>query len=89
MTFQMRIDLLEAGIDCTVNARINAHEHHEWPIYPIPKHEGVDKKAHHEIDVLLQEGTRPDGFSPEERENLERFALECHSQAPEACQDGA
>ena len=40
------------------------------------------------MEELLQEGTWPDG-SPEERENLARLAPECHSQPPDACQDGA
>ena len=33
--------------------------HHEWPLYPIPEHEGVDMKALPEMEVLLQEGTWP------------------------------
>ena len=80
-------DLAEAGIDSTCNVSSNAHEHHEWPVYPIPKHEGVDMKALLEMEVLLQEGTWPDGFTPEERENLARLAPRCHSQPPDACQD--
>ena len=50
------------------------HMHHEWPLYPIPEHEGhprsmVDEKALLEMELLLQEGIRPDGFSTEERES--------------------
>ena len=41
------------------------------------------------MEVLLQEGTWPDGFSPEERENLACLAPKCHPRAPDACQDGA
>ena len=37
-------DLAAAGIDCTCNVSNHAHEHHEWPMYPIPKHEGADEK---------------------------------------------
>ena len=65
----------------------NAHEHHEWPVYPIPKHEGMDMKALLEMEVLLQEGTWPDGFSLEERENMAHLAPKCHPQAPDASQD--
>ena len=32
-------DLTTAGIDSTCNVN-NAHEHHEWPLYLIPEHEG-------------------------------------------------
>ena len=35
-------DLATAGIDSTCNLSNNAHEHHEWPLYPIPEHEGMD-----------------------------------------------
>ena len=66
-------DLAEAGIESTCNVSNNAHEHHEWPVYPIPEHEGVDMKALLEMRVLLQEGTWPDGFSPEERKSLAWF----------------
>ena len=82
-------DLAAAGIDSTCNVSNNAHEHHEWPLYPIPKHQGVDMKALLEMEVLLQDRKWPDGFSPEERENLARLAPQCHSQPPDACQDGA
>ena len=82
-------DLAAAGIDSTCNVSNNAHEHHEWPLYPIPEHEGMDMKVLLKIaEVLLQDGTWPDGFSPEERENLARLAPRCHSQPPDACQDG-
>ena len=54
-------DLAAAGIDSTCNVSKNAHEHHEWPLYPIPKHEGVDMKVLLGMEVLLQEGTWPDG----------------------------
>ena len=73
--------------------------HHKWPLCPVPElpkplcpvpeHEGVDEKALFEMEVLLQEGIWPDGFSPEERENLARVAPKSRSQAPEACQDSA
>ena len=46
-------DLAEAGIDSACNVSNNAHEHHEWPVYPILKHEGVDMKALREMEVLL------------------------------------
>ena len=46
-------------------------------------------KALLEMEVLLQDGKWPDEFSPEERENLARVAPKCHSQRPDACQDGA
>ena len=82
-------DLAAAGIDSTCHVSINAHEHHEWPLYPIPEHKGVDMKALLEMEVLLQDGPWPDGFSPEEQENLARLAPKCHSQPPDACQDGA
>ena len=82
-------DLIEAGIDSTCNVSNIAHEYHEWPLYPVPEHEGMDEKALLEMEVLLQEGTWPDGFSPAERENLARLAPECRCQAPEACQDSA
>ena len=49
-------DLIEAGIDSTCNVSNNAHEHHEWPLYPIPEHKGVDEKALLEMEVLLQKG---------------------------------
>ena len=49
--------LIEAGIDSTCNVSNNAHGHHEWPLYPIPEHEGVDEKALVGMEVLLQEGT--------------------------------
>ena len=65
-------DLAAAGIDSTCNVSNNAHEHHEWPLYPIPEHEGMDMKALLEMEVLLQDGTWPDGFSPEEREKSVR-----------------
>ena len=78
-------DLAAAGIDSTCNVSNNAHEHHEWPLYPIPEHEGMDMKTLLEMEVLLQEGTWPDGFSPEERENLARLTPKCHSQPPDAC----
>ena len=45
-----------AGIDSTCNVSNNAHEHHEWPLYPIPKHEGMDMKTLLEMKVLLQDG---------------------------------
>ena len=61
--------------------------HHEWPLYPIPEHEGMDMKALLEMEVLLQDGTWPDGFSPEERENLAHLAPKGHSQPLDACQD--
>ena len=38
---------------------------------------------------MLQEGTWPDGFSPEERENLARLDPKGLSQPTDACQDGA
>ena len=55
-------DLEAAGIDSTCNVSNNAHEHHEWPLYPIPNHEGVDENVLLEMRVLLQEagGTWPD-----------------------------
>ena len=34
--------LAAAGIDTTCNVSKNAHEHHEWPLHPIPEHEDVD-----------------------------------------------
>ena len=49
----------------------------------------MDMKALLEMEVLLQDGTWPDGFSPEDRENLARLAPKCHSQSPNACQNGA
>ena len=61
------------------------HDHHEWPLFPIPEHEDVDMKALVEIEVLLKEGTWPDGFSPEERQNLAYLTLKCHPQPPDAC----
>ena len=82
-------DLAAAGIDSFCNVSNNAHEHHEWPLYPIPEHQGVDMNALLEMEVLLQDRKWPDGFSPEERENLARLAPKCHSQPPDACQDGA
>ena len=45
-------------------------------------------KALLELEVLLRDGTWPDGLSPEERENLACMAAKCHSQPPDACQDG-
>ena len=63
-------DLAPAGIDSTCDVSNNAHEHYERPLYPVPEHEGVDMKALLEMEVLLQDGTWPDGFSPEERENF-------------------
>ena len=45
-----------------------------------PQREGVDEK---QMEMLLTEGTWPDGFSPEERENLARLAPNGHSQPPE------
>ena len=77
------------GIDSTCNVSNNAREHHEWPLYPIPEHEGVDIKSLLEMEVLLQDGKWPDEISPEEHENLARLAPKCHSQLPDACQDGA
>ena len=85
MTFQMRIWQKLAS---TLLVSNNALEHHEWPLYPISRHEGVDIKALLEMEVLLQEGAWPDGFSPEESENL-AYLAKCHSQLPGACQDGA
>ena len=70
-------DLAEDGIDSAWSVNNNAHEHHEWHLYPIPEHKGMDMKALLEMEVLLQEGTWPDGFSPEERENLARLAPQC------------
>ena len=46
-------DLATAGIDSACNVSNNALEHHEWPLYPIPGHEGVDMKALLEMEVLL------------------------------------
>ena len=53
-------DLAAAGIDSTCNVSNNAHEHHEWPLNPIPEHEGM---ALLEKEVLLQNGTWPDGLA--------------------------
>ena len=80
-------DLAAARNDSICNVSNNAHEHHEWPLYPIPEHEGMDMKALLEMEVLLQDGIWPDGFSPEEREDLARLAPTGHSELPDACQD--
>ena len=82
-------DLEVARIDSTCNVSNNVHEHQEWPSYPIPEHKGVDEKEFSAMEVLLEEGTGPDGCSPEERENRARVAPKSHPQAPDACQDGA
>ena len=71
-------DLIEAAIDSIRYVSNNAHEHHEWPLYPIPKHDGVDEKALLEMEVLLQVGTWPEGPSPEEHDNLARLAPKCY-----------
>ena len=64
-------ELGNAGIDDSCNISNNAHEHHEWPVYPIPEQEGVDEKALQEWEELLKEGTWPDGMTPEHRENMQ------------------
>ena len=38
-----------------------------------------------QMEVLLQEGTWPDGFSPEERENLARLAPQCPREGAHVC----
>ena len=64
----IRNEVLEvAGIDSNCDVSNNAHEHHAWLLYPIPKHDGVDVKEFLAMEVLLEERTWPDGFSPEER----------------------
>ena len=46
-----------AGIGSVCSVSNNAHEHHEWPFYPIPKHEGVKEKELLKMEVLFKEGT--------------------------------
>ena len=42
--------------------------HNEWRLYPMTRDEGVDEELL-ETEVLLKDGTWPDGFSQEEHEN--------------------
>ena len=65
-------ELGNAGIDDSCNISNNAHEHHQWPTYPIPEQEGVDQKALQEWEELLKEGTWPDGLTAEDRENMQK-----------------
>ena len=44
-----------AGIDDACKISTNAHEHHEWPVHPIPKQEGMDVKALLEMQGLLKD----------------------------------
>ena len=62
----------------TCNGSNHACEDHEWPSYPTPELEGVDEKELLEMDILLTEGTSPDGYSPEEREDLAHVAQRGH-----------
>ena len=66
-------ELGNAGIDDSCNFSNNAHEHPEWPTYPILEQEGVVGKALHEWEELLKEGTWPDGLTPEHLENLQKL----------------
>ena len=63
-------DLEAAGIDDACEISNNAHEHHEWPVRPIPGQEGMDEKALLEMQGLLKEGTWPDGLRQDERERM-------------------
>ena len=67
-------ELSAAGIDDSCNISPNAHENHEWPTYPVPEQEGVDDKELEKWEELLEEGTWPDGYTPEKRESMQKHA---------------
>ena len=67
-------ELNAAEIDDSCNISPNAHENHEWPTYPVPEQEGVDDKELEEWQELLEEGTRPDGDTPEKGESMQKHA---------------
>ena len=81
-------ELGNAGIDDSCNVSNNAHEHHEWPTYPIPEQEGVDGKALQEWEELLKEGTWPDGLTPEHRENMQKHGRDEMGSQTRASSDG-
>ena len=47
-------DLEAAGIASTCNVGKKAHEHHEWPLFPISEHEGADTKVLLAIEVFRE-----------------------------------
>ena len=67
-------ELSAAGIDDSCNISANAHENHEWPTYPVPEQEGMDDKELEKWEELLEEGTWPDGYTPEKRESMQKHA---------------
>ena len=47
-------DLEAAGMDDACEISDNAHEHHEWPVHPIPEQEGMDEKALLEMEGFAE-----------------------------------
>lgn len=81
-------DLEAAGIDDACEISNNAHEHHEWPVHPIPEQEGMDEKALLEMQGLLKEGTWPDGLRQDEHERIAATVAGCQATSAAALWKG-
>ena len=81
-------ELGNASIDDSCNVSNNAHEHHEWPTYPVQEQEGVGGKALQQWEELPKEGTWPDGLTPEQRENLQELGYNEMGSQKRASSDG-
>ena len=49
-------DLAAASIDSTCNVSNNAHEHHQWPLFPISVHAVVDEKELLQMEYCSKKG---------------------------------
>ena len=69
--------LQTAQIDAACKINNNAHEHHEWPICPMPEHQLLEVEQLQEMETELVEGTWQDGNAKEDsRQDQSQLARE-------------